>query len=213
VVRDAFTLVELIFAIVIISFSVLSLPLMNQVMNKTIDNNINQEAIFAASSEMNEIMSAFWDENSLEPGGLSSIARVIDFGLCDDNSSSPRFRKMPGHINQTMHRRCLDANATTTQPDDGADTTTVVIDLNNMTHASANVFIDTTTSASGYKKRYNSIVTIVRPVVFGESNSTNNNIKQLTLEVTDNANPANTITLFRAYSSNIGEIDYFSRDY
>ena len=73
--RSAFTMIELIFAIVIIAISVLSLPMMNQVISKNIEGSIVQEAIFAASAELNQVVSYYWDENSME--GTATLSRVV----------------------------------------------------------------------------------------------------------------------------------------
>ena len=44
--RFGFTMIELIFAIVIIAISVMSLPMMTQVTNKGLEESLVQEAIF-----------------------------------------------------------------------------------------------------------------------------------------------------------------------
>ena len=76
--RAAFTLIELIFAIVIIAISVISLPMMSQTVSEGIDANIVQEAIFASATELNEAVTAHWDENSIEASMPDSSARVIE---------------------------------------------------------------------------------------------------------------------------------------
>jgi prepilin-type N-terminal cleavage/methylation domain-containing protein len=55
--KSAFTLIELIFSIVIIGFAVLSLPIMTQVSTKAISNSLAIEAIFLASSKLNQNLS------------------------------------------------------------------------------------------------------------------------------------------------------------
>lgn len=200
--KSAFTLIELVFAIVIIAISVVSLPMMNQAVSKGIDSNLVQEAIFAAATELNEAVTAHWDENSIEPG-TNFYARVIDHSHnCDANT-----RLMPGHINEERHRRCLDSN--TTAPSD--NNVTAVESLNDMAHGNQNIFIDTVTDETGYKKRYNSQVTVTRGVKF---NSTTNNpdIKSIVISIRD-ADDNSLITQLTTYSANIGEIDYHIRAY
>ncbi|WP_366755894.1 type II secretion system protein [Sulfurimonas sp.] len=51
--KYAFTLIELIFAIVIIGISVMSLPMLTQVTSSAIEKNLVQEAIFASVAEIN----------------------------------------------------------------------------------------------------------------------------------------------------------------
>ena len=205
--RAAFTLIELIFAIVIIAISVMSLPMMSQVVSKGIDANMVQEAIFAAATELNEVTTANWDDQSMESGDPNSLSRVIDHsGKCEDNASLARYRLMPGHIAQPLHRRCLENNATT--PDDDATTKTDVTSLNDFVHNSSNIFVDTTTDDTGYKRDYNATLRVTRPANF---NGSNNDIKLITITVTNS--DGDTLTSLKSYSANIGEIDYYKKEY
>ena len=198
-VKSGFTLIELIFAIVIISISVLSLPMMTQVTSKAINSNLVQEAIFAASAELNGVIAAHWDENSMFDDN-SSLARVIDI---DDNCHDA---KLTGHINQPLHRRCL--NSSSINPKDSADDDTIYA-LEDLAHTSENIFSTSQTSAQGYKQEYNSIVEIDRiNTSFG---SDTNNTKEIKLTVT-NAD-GDVITILKSYSANIGEVDYFKKVY
>jgi prepilin-type N-terminal cleavage/methylation domain-containing protein len=194
--RLAFTMIELIFAIVIIAIAVMSLPMMTQVTSKGIESNIVQEAIFAASAELMGASSGYWDLNSMQDNNVSHLSRVIDVdGDCDNNASNSRFRLRPGHIEQPLHRRCVfsvsgDVNNTSSN---------LFPNLNNAVHGSQDIFIDTTTDPSGYKETYKSIVSV----------DTNNSIKTITVSVTHaNGDP---ITTLRMQSANVGEIDYFKR--
>ena len=205
--RYAFTLIELIFAIVIIAISVLSLPMMNQTIEKGVSSNVLQEAIFAASAELNEAITAHWDENSMEPSGSGSFARVIDASLqnCDNNTSSPTYRRMPGHITQPLHRRCLDNNSTTPSNTDITDVTS----LSDMEHTTLiKIFEHSTAEASGYKNEYKSKLEVTRPANF---NGSNDNIKQVESTITDSDD--NVLIVLRSYSANIGEVDYYKRNY
>ena len=202
--RAAFTLIELIFAIVIIAISVISLPMMSQTVAEGIDANIVQEAIFASATELNEAVTAHWDENSIEIGMPDSSARVIEIGaFCSNDSNSSMFRQMPGHINQPLHRRCLDSNATT--PSNAS--ATAVNSLDDMEHGDGNITIGTAGS-EGYKEAYQSNVVVSPSANF---NGVNNNIKSIVSTVKDE--DGNTIALLRTYSANIGEVDYYKRNY
>jgi len=198
VVRGGFTLIELIFAIVVISISVMSLPMMTQTTSKGIEGNLVQEAIFAASAELNGGISAHWDEYSMEDD-KNGLARVIDI----DNACTDK--KLIGHIAQSLHRRCLDNSDT--DPLDGTDDDEIYA-LEDMAHDKQNIFSTDETNAQGYKKQYNSELNISRPANF---NGDNSHIKEIVLTVTDNNN--NIITVLKTYSANIGEVDYFKRSY
>lgn len=199
--NSAFTLIELIFAIVIISISVLALPMMTQVTSKTINSNLVQEAIFAASAELNGVLAAHWDENSMFDDN-SSLARVIDI---DNNCHDA---KLTGHINQPLHRRCLN-NSSIPPKDNNSSTDNDIYALEDLAHGSENIFSTATTSAQGYKQNYKSKVDINRTDThFG---SDTNNTKEIKLTVTDS--DGKVITVLKSYSANIGEVDYFKKVY
>lgn len=201
--RYAFTLIELVFAIVLIALTVLTLPKMMAVVSQGIDESIVQEAIFAAATELNQATSAKWDNATVLPN-INELAKVIDIGQdCDNNMSSPRYRLRPGHIVQPLHRKCLDNN------------NTVAINANNGLNISlearavtgANLFSNTA-SAKAYKKVYTKDVTVAST---GFSfNGTTTNLKRVTVTIKENGN---AITSLYALSANIGEADYFKRMY
>ena len=204
--RAAFTFIELIFAIVIIAISVVSLPMMNQVIAKGLDENLVQEAIFAAATQLNEAVTVHWDENSIDPASPNSYARIIDNGNCDNNPLSPTYRQMPGNINQPLHRRCLENNAT----GPGDSNTSIAIDaLDDMGHPASNIFIDSTKNAQGYKNNYTSKVVVTRGATFG--GAPNQDIKSITIEIKNAA--GKIITSLKTYSANIGEVDYLKKEY
>lgn len=194
--KEAFTLIELIFAIVIISLVVFSLPAITNTTSKSIENNIIQEAIFAASAELNTATAYYWDKRSMEDNNYSLLSRVIDInGSCENDNTSPRYRLKLGHIDQLLHRRCLNSNATTVN--NTADAT--FPNLNNAAHVNTPIFTDSNISAFGYKNNYTSTVTITQ----------NNNTK--TLSITVFKADATPITTLKTVSANVGEIDYFKR--
>ena len=200
--RLAFTMIELIFAIIIISIAVVSLPMMTKITEKGIEEGILQEAIFAGSAELMSASAGYWDTNSMSNNAVSHISRVIDVGsTCENNTSSIRHRLRAGHIAQPYHRRCVDENITTVVIANSDDAN--YSSLDSAEHASQDIFIDTDTEASGYKQTYKSVVTVA-------VNAGNSNIKDISVLVTNNAADKN-ITLLRMQSANIGEIDYYKR--
>ena len=207
-VRKAFTLIELIFAIVIIGISVMSLPTMNQAASSGIEGNLVQEAIFAASTELNQAVSANWDEASLEPGALNSLAKVIDDGTCQNDALLPTYRQKPGHVNQPLHRRCLDSNATSVSN----STTNADVDaLEDMQKSDASLS-NATSDQAGYKSAFTTTIEVTNSgVVFGTSSVANPNMKRIKATIKD-AN-SNVITTLTTYSANVGEIDYYKRNY
>lgn len=193
--RFAFTMIELIFAIVVISIAVITLPMMAQMTSKGIEENIVQEAIFAASAELMGATGYYWDANSMYDNNLSHLERVIDIGsLCENNSSDPDYRLRPGHVNQPYHRRCLDS---TIGPANASSA--IFPNLDNLVNRTLfeNVLAAGSRDA-GYKGSYNTDVNITRT----------GDIKNITVSITSGGN---TITSLSTYSANIGEIDFYKR--
>ena len=107
--KSAFTLIELIFAIVIIAISVMSLPMMTQATSKGIEANIVQEVIFATGAILNESTTYYWDTQSMDDNETSLYSRVINMGTATDYCVGGIPNKRIGHIN----RQCLDDNNVT----------------------------------------------------------------------------------------------------
>jgi len=201
--HSAFSMIELIFAIVIIAISVLSLPMMTAITSKNIEGSIVQEAIFAASTELNQAISYAWDENSIENG--TSFSRVL-WSATDCDSISKR---RSGHIFQPYHRRCTDANTTTrlVLGSNGVNDSNDLDDINTTTHP---IFLGIG-STSGYKKAYDSNISVTY-TGFGTILASEQNIKKLTVSVSDPITN-NPITVLHTFSSNIGGIDYYKKAY
>lgn len=194
--RFAFTMIELIFAIVIMSIAVMSLPMMIQTTAKGIEDNIVQEAIFAASAELMGATSYYWDLNSMSDANISRLERVININ--GDCNTTTNLR--PGHVNQPYHRRCLDTGTTIANT-----SSTEYRNLNNAVNSTVvDLFdpINIMQEAAGYKKAYKSQVTI-EP---GE----NSNIKVLTASIYKD-DETTLLTRLKVYSANIGEVDYYKR--
>ena len=205
--RAAFTLIELIFAIVIIAMTVFSLPMLTQITSNNIEDSLVQEAIFAAAAELNEATSYRWDEHSmndkLTPDINADYSRVIEISGADCSVVGPP-NKRPGHI----HRQCL--NDLTTVP--FYSTGAVFSDsLNEAAHDSMSIYIGTGgASAAGYKNDYNSTVSIVNNASFQAANDPD--IKEIRVTIS-NTKTNLTVTQLRAYSTNIGEVPYHSEIY
>lgn len=213
VARLAFTLIELIFAIVIIAISVLSLPMVTQIIGTNIERSIVQEAILAASSELNQVVSYRWDENSLD-SNTSFLSRVVWISDADCNTTT--FRR-PGHINQPNHRRCSDN--TTARPTDtfGLELGEVIADdLDDINTTVHDIFIvsggaTANASQTGYKKTYSSTFDISYKTIDPTNYAVhNNNIKRIRVTL---SNADGNVTQLTTFSSNIGEIDYYKRSY
>jgi len=197
----AFTLIEVLFAIVIMGITMVSVPVIMSSNARGFDTTIIQEAIFAASAELNQALSFNWDENSME-NNSTAFSRVIDTtGDCDNAT-----RLRPGHIKQPFHRRCIDSN--TTMPTLGNDGDMDDIDDINLTKK--NMFLNDSTTQSGYKHAYQSEFNI-RFADIGNVTTASQNAKLVEI-IVQNDNDEN-VTVLRSYTLNIGEVDFYKRTY
>jgi len=205
--RSAFTLIELIFAIVIIAITVFSLPMLTRITSNNIEDSLVQEAIFAAAASLNEATSYRWDEHSMNDkllGGIwAKYSKVIDTSGADCSPVGSE-NKRPGHIN----RQCLKDLSTLPYYSSGAPYSD---SLNEAAHGAESIYIGTGgPSAAGYKTLYNSTVSINNNASFQVANDPN--IKEVLVTIT-NASTNNVVTTLRAYSTNIGEVPYYSKVY
>lgn len=202
----AFTMIELIFSIVIIAISVMSLPMLTQVTSSGIKRNLSQEAIFASAAEISFATTYVWDENSLiDDDDVNAtgddLSRVLN--LDASCSTSGVMLKKIGHIN----RRCLDNNLTVRYAD-----TDYLDSLEAAEHNYTMIYTDNT-GASGYKQEYDSLLNVEscdsgNCIDFGLENK-NINLKEITVSIREKDDTTNQIvTLLRTYSANIGEVAY-----
>jgi prepilin-type N-terminal cleavage/methylation domain-containing protein len=201
--KSGFTLIELIIAIVIISIAVLAIPRMSEITQKGVENSILQEAIFIATTELTQATTASWDENSTEPTDPNSYTRVIDTDLsCENNSTSPRYRLRPGHVNQPYHRKCLDSNITGPNYSATNPNVDALEDLNR----SNSVVSLATSNQSGYKDNYRVDIVVTPNADF---NGADDDIKMVTTTIKNSS--GDTVTSLKTYSCNIGEADIYTR--
>ena len=193
--KSAFTMIELIFAIVIIAITVVSLPMMSQINADGIERGYLQEAIFASSAEIHQALSNRWDRNSAPNDNNASFSQVIN----TDNICDTTTKKRPGHA----ARKCL--NDTTISVSNNSDT--AIQNINNATGTKDLFVIDQTDNGSGYKLQSLKLtISSSNPESFGVNN--NNSIKKVTATVKDGAD---TIITLYSYSFNIGEVEPIQR--
>ncbi len=199
--RLAFTLIEVLFAIVIMGITMVSVPVIMSSNAKGFDATIIQEAIFAASAELNQVLALSWDENSIENNNTTASRVINTAGDCD------AFKLRPGHINQPLHRRCLDNNATTPSGlgSDGGD----LDDIDDINTSKKDMFIGTLDEDS-YKHAYQSYFNISYATI-GDINVSDRDAKLVEI-VVQNDNDEN-VTVLRSYTLNIGEVDFYKRTY
>ncbi len=202
--KSAFTLIELIFAIVIIAISVMSLPMMTQATSKGIEANIVQEVIFATGAILNESTTYYWDTSSMEDtnssGGYSRVINTTVGGIDECLGGGAPYRRV-GHIN----RQCLDDN--TTIQDSIGDSDSIE---QAETDYSNDLILRGNAAAATYKDSYSATATVNSCkdggcVQFGQENN-NTNLKEIEIQVTPTGS-ANVLVILRAYVANIGEVE------
>lgn len=236
--RKGFTLIELIFAIVIVAIIVLSIPMMNLINAKATEGSISQEAVFASSAKLMQTLSFPWDENSsdieqiLEGATVLSGVVKIPSGITSLDFNDTVCR--PGLI----ARRCRkDENGSEVNVSElGNDYTNPLIrglDDSNGTFA----MVSSATSSEGYKNQYSMKVDVAyvsdntgsgggaidynasdpfgaNKFVFSNAVSANKtNLRLITISTYRSDDAVNPVTVLRAYGANIGEIKPYRRTY
>jgi len=218
-IRAAFTMIELIFAIIVIAITVVSLPMMTQVTAKGVEANIDQEAIFATSAKMMQILSFAWDKNSIDANVSRSrdYAKVIDithlnnvYGRKNETTkaldTNSTFRI--GHVREGLHRRFFDNNEIIVAGV-GIEDQSAVENISGFDNDGYKFDMTLTPTI-----KYVNNDAIIDPFVFNTAYSANSgttptNIKLIEISTTIN----NDLVLLRAYAANIGEIDFNKRRY
>ena len=232
-VRHAFTMIELIFALVIMSIVFISLPMILVNNQNSLEDNLIQESIFLASTKMSQVLTYKWDDNSSSPGlgtlSTSDVIEVTNGALALDRNSS-EYRV--GHFQQDKHRRMSpQLNETRSATAIGIEVAGVFDDIDDF-DGLTDVDVISSTDEFGYKKRYRADVNVsyINDGNFlnGTSYASNNidfvlsdaptaattNIKMLEVSIDqNNSNGWAQTLLLRAYVANIGETDYFKRRY
>ena len=231
-VRYAFTMIELIFALVIMSIVFISLPLVLLNNASSVEDNIIQESIFLTSSKMSQVLTYQWDDASSQAGMATvSASDVVNVtagdALLDRNVSDFRV----GHFQQDKHRRMSPiggARFATAIGIEGA----VFDDIDDF-DGLINQNIIAATGVGGYKKSYRADVNVsyindsnFRNATTYASNSIDftldttpvlagtTNLKMIEVRIEQNNTTGWDPTLvLRAYVANIGETDYFKRRY
>ncbi len=203
-IRRAFTMIELIFAIVIIAVVMVTIPMMIQVNNKSLESNAAQEAIFLVSAVLSGTTTLLWDDNALgDTFGDVSMSKILD---TSGNSAYGRVtgtNMRKGGLEEDLHRSMFSSNTTPDQNDTQTESSSTAAG-----------------SLAGYKHEY--FISITRgyiddaPTGFAFTNTllgaTTSNIKMSEVLITAEIDDANvSITRLRAYTCNIGEIDFAKR--
>lgn len=226
--RKAFTLIELIFAIVIVAITVLSVPVMLQINSRGIQAGVDQEAVFAASAKLMQTLSYPWDEYSSIvdeisgdvsdpgivniPGGTSSLActgtsrnaggeRVCN-GFTVSTLGVDNNSSIIAMDERNETNRAMDTGAITEGSTISAAATykaTYKMDVN-VIHVADNVATDSSTiDYSTNNPLSNKIFLFSTTALSGGQSSS---LKLVSVSIKDQNN--RVVTTLRAYAANIG---------
>jgi prepilin-type N-terminal cleavage/methylation domain-containing protein len=110
--KKAFSLIEVVFAIIIVAISLMSVPMLLKQSSKSDEASIIQESVLASSTKMGNILSFPWDSASYDT--TNKVLRVLDVSNSGDSelardttSLNSNYRK--GHIVADKRRRFFDS--------------------------------------------------------------------------------------------------------
>ena len=220
-VRKAFTMIELIFAIVIIAVVMLTIPMMIQANNKALEGNVAQEAIFLVSALLSETTTFVWDDASLDnSGGSILMSKILDTSgtgdsAYDRNETNGTIRV--GGIAEDMHRRFFDINASGSGV--APDGTAITVTLDSASSELAGYKLDFNVSGSRYYV-LDTAPTVTSGIATFDFNKsattgpTNIKLTEVVIKAPDNegGTPIDVARL-RAFTTNIGEVDYAKRSF
>lgn len=239
--RPAIAMIELIFAIVIIGFALLSAPLLIHTSVKSGYVAIQQEAINEAASRINMILSYPWDENDSNPiysapilhvtNGASELDEVVFTDPVTGNDyNTSRRQGMPSFSSRSFTRSdgTVGLFASSVLGAEGGDSDDMddFIGDTNLTLAGVGTGPD-------YIERTN--INIKTSIVYGDdtvtggynqnsivfnpfsSKAASTNIKSITVKLTSDttlsSEELNKSVVLRAFSCNVGSYELVKRDF
>lgn len=214
VARKAASMIELVVAIVVMGIAVMTLPLMLERTQASNQFAMQQEAIHAAKTNIGDIITFPWDENSLQGGVVGVLdTNSTEFKRYPDKNSTRRI----GHVEEDKRRKFFanETNATAI-----GSTTNNTIDIGDFDGAETSLTGASPSEVAGvldYRFDFN-MTTIVRYIddtnfEFETTGSETNTSNIKMIEVTMQDDDTLSKFVLRAYSSNIGESQLLRRSY
>lgn len=218
--KKAATLIELVFAIVIIGISLMTLPSMLSVTTKTTEMVMESRGFWHGISKVLAVTSMAWDESN-----VVEIDSYASYGVLNTNDASfdhPAYASelnctvaentlRPGHYEGNSRRSCNALNASTIQNDgEGAENYDDIDDFNGLTDGIDDnldgnddffVIVDVAyipyvfTGDTKYVKQFSTSVT-------AGSTTDTSSIKRVNVEVQNSG--GERITTYYYYATNIG---------
>ena len=216
--RGGFTLIELIFAIVLIAIVVTAVPQMLSQNEKGTETYLTQEVIAAAAGEAFRIISYPWDASSVDDTNRSMILDATTSGNLARTGLPIRvggvvpLKGSAGNVDRYYHRRFFN----TVMAPSGAILEGINhIDASLLSDQGRNAYKSTytisfPTNENGYIADGNGAAAFVFPDTNGSA-SASTNMKMATVQV--DSPSQNNLMKLRVYAANIGSAEFYTRDF
>lgn len=163
-VRGAFTLIELIFAVVVMSIVMLAFPTIMLSDSDAREQNMAQEATLAASAKLAQVLTYQWDEKSVSWEDLAENHQTFAHLLEGTNYSTPAFQRDATDNKRASgsdHRVFFPSHVNTTGIGDDNNTVIGMDDYNGAT-SDTGLSSGFTAESRGYKRDYQLQVAVLR---------------------------------------------------
>jgi len=205
-VNKAFTLIELIFSIVVLSIAFLAIPQLFEISSANIEEILKDEATFQGIKTAKTIQTYFWDENS--PNNDGNFTYILDVQAGDselDRYNATQYRI--GNYILAKKRRFYDnpTFASTTLGSEATDTVyNDIDDFNNKIENITSSLVDLKVKTKIYyiNDSANYSAHTINKTISASPQSQSTNIKMIDINITDSKNKS--ILVYRTISCNIG---------
>ena len=213
--RRGFSLLELLFAIIVVSIAMLALPTMFHIVSASSDEIVKDEATFQGFQTAGVILTYRWDENSLDPDTNRSFILDTNGDTELNRVAGTVFRR--GNMRLGQRRRFFDT-ATTPATPLGLDEASIALadDIDDFNGAGENITSNILDLTIGTAVTYVSDTADYsrKTVTFsfgGAAPATTTNLKMVTVRVIrqDDNTP---VLVYAAFAANIGDTPILTRD-
>ncbi len=218
-------MIELIFAIVVVSISILALPTVLLTDATSQEQTLKEEGIMLTTTKVAQVLTYPWDQNS-PPLGVMSSSQVLNTGGDTDLSRIGASDFREGHFPDELRRRMTpSSNPRAASAIGGAANSNIgAFDGEQVTVGAAGADL-------GYKKQYRLTTAVSYVTDAADYNTTGNtnilfdfdtnasagtsNIKMVRVSTDELDTAGNWVPIIQmtSFASNIGEAEFFKRRY
>jgi len=209
--KRAFSLVELIFSIVIIGISFLSIPTIMTVISRSTEATVDTKGYYHALAQMGIILSKSWDENNVDDWDEANVVYILD---TDDNNldTDCNGTKLGLYQDSEYRRQCEENNSSNPNAslsstfgtaDDGEISFDDLDDFDGGTQTVENFKIDIGVAYVDSNPQDLSTTTTEFNIPIGVSSGTTSNIKEVNVTIS-NTNNNEVLGTIKYYGFNIG---------